>query len=302
MAEAEQSLAGVSIGFAGLGEMGAPMAGNLLAAGATLQVWNRTAARTVELERLGAHPVRSRHELGNAEVVVTMVSDGPDVADVVLGEEGIFAGAAPGLLWIDCSSISPSAAVELAAAAREHGVEPVDAPVSGGTRGAREASLSIMVGAAEGGFRRAEPILGVLGSNITHVGPNGAGQVAKLVNQMIVGGTIALVSEGLLLAAAAGCSPAAVRDALAGGFADSRVLQAHGQRMLDDAFEPGFRSSLQLKDLRNAVDSAYGAAVPVPVTAVVQQLFSALCASGSADKDHAALFQLYHQLAGRTPT
>jgi 2-hydroxy-3-oxopropionate reductase len=296
---ADQPLAGVSIGFAGVGEMGSPMARNLLAAGCNLRVWNRTRARIEPLAALGAEAVSSPRALGEADVVVTMVSDGPDVAAIALGEDGILAGASEGSLWIDCSSISPSTAVSLAEHARTLGIEPVDAPVSGGTMGATEATLAIMVGASEEGFRRAEPVLRVLGSNVTHVGANGAGQVAKLVNQMIVGGTIALVSEGLALATAAGCSPAAVREALAGGFADSKILQVHGQRMLDEAFAPGFRSSLQLKDLRNAAAEAADNGLPVPVTALVEQLFAALVARGGGDLDHSGLAVLQRDLSGR---
>lgn len=300
MPSAEPRLTNVEIGFAGLGEMGTPMAANLLAAGCSLRVWNRTASRTAAVAQLGATVVPSPRDLGEAQIIVTMVSDGPDVAAVALGDEGFLAGATPGTLWIDCSSIAPSTAVELAVEARGRGVEPVDAPVSGGTKGAADATLAIMVGATEEGFRRAEAILRVLGSNITHVGPNGAGQVAKLVNQMIVGGTIALVGEGLSLASAAGCSPAAVRDALAGGFADSRILQVHGLRMLNETFAPGFRSSLQLKDLRNAVEAAAENELPVPLTGLVQQLYAALVARGGGDLDHSGLVTLQRAMAGDT--
>lgn len=279
--------------------MGAPMARNLIAAGCALRVWNRTTSRAAGLAELGAEPVPTPRDLGEgADAVVTMVSDGPDVASVVLEDDGILAGSSPGTLWIDCSSIAPSVAAALADKARSQGIEPVDAPVSGGTKGATDASLAIMVGATDDGFRRAEPILKALGSNVTHVGANGAGQIAKLVNQMIVGGTIALVAEGLGLAAAAGCSPHAVRRALAGGFADSRVMQMHGQRMLEDEFEPGFRSSLQLKDLRNAVAAAAESEFPVPVTALVQQLFTALVARGGGDLDHSGFAVLQRALAG----
>jgi 2-hydroxy-3-oxopropionate reductase len=287
-----------TIGFVGLGAMGAPMAANLLAAGYPLSVWNRTPERAAPLVSLGARHAASARELADCDVLMTMVSDGPDVEAVARAEDGLFAGAREGSLWIDFSSIAPATAVALADRSRAVGIEPVDAPVSGGTKGAASGTLSIMVGGSDEGVSRALPFLEILGENVTHVGPNGAGQVAKLVNQLIVGGTIALVGEGLALAEAAGCSPAAVRAALAGGFADSRVLQIHGQRMLDEDFEPGFRSALQLKDLRNAVDAASAGGLPVPLAALVQQLYAALCATGAGDRDHSSVAQLQRRLGG----
>jgi len=277
------------------------MAAALLAAGYSLQVWNRTPGKADALVAQGAQSVAAPRDLAASDVLITMVSDGPDVEAVMLGANGIFEGAQQGSLWIDCSSIAPATSISLADRARSIGLEPLDAPVSGGTRGATSGTLSIMVGGSEQGVARARPLLEVMGENVTHVGPNGAGQIAKLVNQLIVGGTIALVGEGLLLAEAAGCSPAAVRDALAGGFADSRILQVHGQRILDSAFEPGFKSTLQLKDLRNAVESADSYGLPVPLTALTRQLYTALCAAGDGDLDHSALAALQRRLAGLTP-
>ena len=288
-----------TVGFVGLGAMGTPMATNLLAAGYELHVWNRTSTRSEALVSQGAQTARTPTDLAQCDFLITMVADGPDVEAVTLGEHGILTNPRPGSVWIDFSSIAPATATRLADIARTRGVEPLDAPVSGGTNGAKAGTLAIMVGGSEDGFSRAQPLLDVLGENITHVGPNGAGQVAKLVNQLIVGGTIALVGEGLLLAEAAGCSPHAVREALAGGFADSRILEVHGQRMLDGAFEAGFRATLQLKDLRNAVASADQNGIPVPLTALTQQLFAALCAGGGGDLDHSALAVLLHELAGR---
>lgn len=290
----------MKVAFIGLGAMGAPMAANLLAAGHELRVWNRTAARARPLLELGAAPSESPRELGSSDVLITMVSDGPDVETVALGPDGFLKAAKPGMLWIDCSSISPSTAVQLSHKARIADVEPLDAPVSGGVQGATDGTLSIMVGGTEQGYARAHPILRCVGENLTHVGPNGAGQTAKLVNQLIVGGTIALVAEGLELAAASGCNPDAVRQALAGGFADSRVMQVHGQRMLQRSFAPGFRAALQLKDLRNALSTAADVGVPIPVTGLVEQLFAALCARGHADVDHSGLAILQRELAGRS--
>lgn len=288
-----------TVGFLGLGAMGNPMATNLLTAGYELHVWNRTPKRSEALVAQGAHAARTPSDLGHCDFLITMVADGPDVEAVTLGEHGVLKSAREGSIWIDCSSIAPATATALADLARSRGLEPLDAPVSGGTNGAKSGTLAIMVGGSEEGFARARPLLEVLGENVTHVGPNGAGQVAKLVNQLIVGGTIALVGEGLLLAEAAGCSPHAVRDALAGGFADSQILQVHGQRMLDGAFEPGFRATLQLKDLRNAVESAAQNELPIPLTALTQQLFAALCAGGEGGLDHSGLAVLQRQLAGR---
>jgi 2-hydroxy-3-oxopropionate reductase len=288
------------IGFAGLGEMGTPMASNLLRAGCAVKVWNRTPARAEPLVEQGAEAVSSPSALGGCDVIVTMVSDGPDVAAVALGPDGFLTTARAGTLWIDCSSISPSMAVDLARNARLRDVDAVDAPVSGGTRGATDATLAIMVGGTDEAFHRAAPVLDILGANVTHVGPNGAGQTAKLVNQMIVGGTIALVAEGLTLATAAGCSAESIRDALAGGFADSKILQVHGGRMIEGTFAPGFRSVLQLKDLTNAVAAASENRLPVPVTSLVTQLFTALVARGNGELDHSGLIVLLRELAGDT--
>jgi 2-hydroxy-3-oxopropionate reductase len=279
--------------------MGSLMAPRLIEAGLALSVWNRTPENARDLVARGATLVENPKALGETcDAVITMVSDGPDVEEIALGPDGLLAAPRSDLLWIDCSSIAPGTARALAQAAHDRGVSAVDAPVSGGTVGAASGALSIMVGGSEEAFARARPVLAALGSNIVRVGTGGAGQVAKLVNQLIVGGTIALVAEGLTLAEALGCSPAAVRDALQGGFADSRVLEVHGQRMLEASFAPGFRSELQRKDLWNALQTANAHNVALPTTAVVYELYTALGGIGEGNSDHSGAAILLRLLSG----
>jgi 2-hydroxy-3-oxopropionate reductase len=286
------------IGFIGLGIMGKPMAANLLAAGFPLTVHNRSRGPVQELAARGAASAETPAALAAAsDVVITMLPDSPDVEAVVLGEEGVLAGISAGALFIDCSTIAPASARRIAIALAEHGVEAIDAPVSGGELAAREGTLSIMCGGSAEAVARAQPIFAALGARTTHVGEAGAGQVAKAANQVIVALTIQAVAEALTLARKAGADPARVREALLGGFAQSRILDAHGQRMLEGAFEPGFKLRLHRKDLAIALELGRERQVPLFGTAQAAALMDALLASGAGERDHSALALLYEQLA-----
>ncbi len=288
-----------TVGFIGLGRMGKPMARNLLAAGRRLVVHNRSREAVDELVAAGATAAASPREVAAAAgVVITMLPDSPDVEAVLRGPDGVFAGAARGALLIDMSTISPVVARRLAQEARAIGCEMLDAPVSGGTAGARVASLSIMVGGSDAALARARPILEVLGKTVTHVGGPGAGQVCKACNQVVVALTIEAVGEALVLARKAGVDPAKVREALLGGFAQSRVLDVHGRRALERNFTAGFKARLQLKDLAIALEAGreYGAAMPA--TAVVADLYKSVCAAGDAEADHSVLMAYVARLAG----
>jgi 2-hydroxy-3-oxopropionate reductase len=278
-----------SIGFIGLGIMGAPMAGHLIAGGHTLHLFSRSgvpAALTGAGGQAHASPAEvARH----ADIVITMVPDTPDVEKVLFGAGGVAEGLKPGALVIDMSSISPIATKDFAARLAERGGRYLDAPVSGGEVGAKAASLSIMVGGAEADFVQAEPVFALMGKNITRVGGVGAGQTAKVANQIIVALTIEAVAEGLVFAAKAGADPARVRQALMGGLASSRILEVHGERMIKRTFNPGFRIALHQKDLNLALESARAMGLSLPGTASAQQLFSSCVAHGGAGWDHSAI-------------
>ena len=227
-----------------------------------------------------------------------MVPDTPDVERVLFAPGGVAEGLGPGKVFVDMSSISPIATRAFAERVRALGAEYVDAPVSGGDVGARAASLTIMVGASEATFERVRPLLGLMGKNVTLVGPNGAGQTAKVANQIIVALTIEAVGEALLFASKAGVDPARVRQALLGGFASSRILEVHGERMVKRNFEPGARVELHQKDLENALAGARAMGLALPGTAMAQQLFNAVRAQGGGRLDHSALVQALERLAG----
>ena len=286
----------VKIGFIGLGVMGAPMARHLVAAGHELTV---SLNRSGLPEGLAANVAKNPAEVARtSEVVITMLPDTPDVERVLLGDNGVIAGISPGALVIDMSSISPIATARFAEAIRARGAGYLDAPVSGGEVGAKAASLTIMVGGPEAEFRRALPIFEVLGKNITLIGEsNGAGQTCKIANQIIVALNIQAVSEALVFAAKAGCDPAKVRQALLGGFASSRVLEVHGERMIDRSFAPGFRIRLHQKDLGLALESARALGVSLPNTATAQELMNACAAHGGSEQDHSALVKALEALA-----
>jgi 2-hydroxy-3-oxopropionate reductase len=286
------------IGFIGLGIMGKPMARNLMKAGYPLVVHNRSRAAVDELSKEGAQAaVSSKEVAARSEVLITMLPDSPDVELVYTGEQGVFAGAKAGMLLIDMSSISPIVARKLAADAQNRGMDMLDAPVSGGEAGAIGATLSIMVGGKASAVERAMPIFQVLGKNIVHVGDAGAGQVTKAANQMVVGTTIAIVSEALVLAAKAGVDPAKVRQALLGGFAQSKILEAHGQKMLDRNFKPGFRIRLHEKDMKIALATGAEYGVPLIVTGQVAQMMTAMKSMGNGDLDHSGLVKFVEELA-----
>jgi 2-hydroxy-3-oxopropionate reductase len=287
------------IGFIGLGAMGKPMARNLLAAGYPLVVASRSPAPVRELEGEGASPADTPREVAErSDVVITMLPDTPDVESVVTGEDGVLEGLGVGSLVIDMSTITPSAARRLAEALAERGAEGLDAPVSGGDIGAREGALSIMVGGSEAAFARAAPIFDVVGGNVIHIGPAGAGQVAKACNQIVVAVTLQAVAEALLLAAKSGVDARRVREALLGGFAGSRILEVHGLRMLDRDFEPGFKTSLQLKDLSIVLSEARQLGLGLPATAIAEQLFAVLDGQGAGDRDNSSVVTVLEQWAG----
>ena len=286
------------IGFIGLGIMGKPMARNLLKAGYSLVVHNRSRASVEELNKEGAQAVASSKEVAEkSEILITMLPDSPDVELVYTGEQGIFSGLKSGSLLIDMSSISPVVARKLAAEAEKLGYNMLDAPVSGGEAGAIGASLSIMIGGKAAAVERAMPIFQALGKNIVHVGDAGAGQVTKAANQMVVGTTIAIVGEALVLAKKAGVDPAKVRQALLGGFAQSKILEAHGQKMLDRNFKPGFRIRLHEKDMKIALATGSEYGVPLMVTGIVGQMMTAMKGMGNGDLDHAGLVKFVEELA-----
>ncbi len=290
-----------TIGFIGLGVMGKPMAKNLMKAGFPLVVHNRSRTAVDELVAAGAKSGGSAAGVARAaDVVITMVPDTPDVEAVLTGADGVLAGLQRGALVIDMSSISPSTTKRLAALVSDRGGSMLDAPVSGGEIGAINASLSIMVGGDEAAFARALPILQAMGNKdrIVHIGPSGAGQICKICNQIAIGGALAGVSEAFAIAKKAGVDAARVRAALLGGFAASRVLEVHGERMLTGNYKPGFRTKLYQKDLRLAHEAAAVNGVAIPGTAIVTQLVNALVSDGGADLDYAAIGTVLFKLAG----
>ena len=284
------------IGFIGLGIMGAPMCAHLLAAGHQLFVHTRGKVPAQIAESSATQCTSSRGVAQRADIVFIMVPDTPDVDKVLFGERGVASGLEPGKVVVDMSSISPVATQEFARRIRELGCDYLDAPVSGGEVGARNATLSIMAGGEAAVFDRVKPLFETMGRNITRVGANGAGQTAKVANQMVVALTIEAVAEALLFAARAGADPARVREALMGGFASSRVLEVHGERMIKRSFEPGFRIGLHRKDLDIALSSARELGLALPNTAATQQLFNACVALGGAGWDHSAVVRALESL------
>jgi 2-hydroxy-3-oxopropionate reductase len=293
------------IGFIGLGVMGKPMAKHLVSAGHRLTVHNRSRGAVDELAAAGAAAAGSPAEVARAsDVVITMLPDTPDVERAIAGDNGVLSGLKKGAVVIDMSSISPVATERLAQLVSDTGGAMLDAPVSGGEIGAINASLSIMVGGDEATFHRMKPILDVMGNKerVVYIGRSGAGQVCKICNQVAIGGALAGVSEAFALAKKAGVDAARVRQALLGGFAASRVLEVHGERMLVDNYKPGFRARLYQKDMRLANEAAAANGVAMPATAIVSQLVNALVASGGADLDYAALATVLFKLSGSAQT
>lgn len=286
-----------SIGFVGLGIMGKPMALNLIQGGHKLFLYSRSGVPQ-ELTAAGGSACDSAKAVAQqADIVIIMVPDTPDVEKVLFASNGIAEGLSKGKLVIDMSSISPLATKDYARCVNELGCDYLDAPVSGGEVGAKNAALTIMVGGPQGAFDRAQPIFELMGKNITLVGGNGDGQTCKVANQIIVALNIEAAAEALLFAAKAGADPAKVRQALMGGFAASRVLEVHGERMIKRTFDPGFRIELHQKDLALALSGARSLGVSLPNTATAQELFNACVAHGGAKWDHSAMVRALEQLA-----
>lgn len=288
------------IAVIGLGIMGLPMAKNLVAAGHDVVGYNRSPEKAQDLARNGGQAAGSVAEaVKDADVVITMVPDSPDVQDVVEGDDGLFAHATKGALWIDASTIRPDVAGNLAGAAREAGIRPLDAPVSGGEQGAIDGALSIMVGGEPADFEAAREILDVVGKTIVHVGPSGSGQTVKAANQLIVAGNIELLAEAVVFLEAYGVDTDAALKVLGGGLAGSKVLDQKGQKMLDRDFDPGFRLALHHKDMGIVTAAAREAGVTIPLGGLVAQLVSALVSRGDGALDHSGLFKLADELSGR---
>jgi len=287
------------VGFIGLGIMGRPMALNLGRAGYDLFVHARWQESMEPLVATGAITCASPAEVARqADIVVTMVADTPDVEQVILGRHGVLEGVRAGSVVVDMSTISPSATRTMAKHLRERGAQMLDAPVSGGEAGAIDGVLSIMVGGTEAIFERVLPLFEVMGRNIVHVGGNGAGQVCKACNQIAISQTIAGVAEAILMARASGVDPAKVRASLLGGFANSKVLEIHGQRMIEANYEPGFKAGLHQKDLRIVLEAAHELGIALPGTALVSQYLNALVGRGLGDLDSSALFRVLEDANG----
>jgi 2-hydroxy-3-oxopropionate reductase len=287
-----------NVGFIGLGIMGRPMASNLQAAGHKLFL-NDVVALPQNLLDGGAVGCKSGKEVASkADIVIVMVPDTPHVDAVLFGKDGVAEGLSKGKIVIDMSSISPMATKEFAAKINKLGCDYLDAPVSGGEVGAKEASLTIMVGGPDAAFEKVKPLFDKLGKNVTLVGGTGDGQTTKVANQIIVALTIEAVGEALLFASRAGADPARVRKALMGGFASSRILEVHGQRMIDRKFDPGFRIELHQKDLNLALQGAKSLQISLPNTATCQELFNSCAAHGGSKWDHSGMVKALELLAG----
>jgi 2-hydroxy-3-oxopropionate reductase len=287
----------MKIGFIGLGIMGSPMAGQIIKGGHEVYLYSRSQIPG-ELVSNGGIPCQNASEVATrAEVIILMLPDTPDVEKVLFGEEGISDALSEDQTVIDMSSISPIATREFATQLAIKKVSYVDAPVSGGEIGAKNATLTIMVGANESVFSNVEPIFKLMGRNITHVGDVGAGQVCKVANQVIVALNIEAVGEALLLASKAGVDPSKVRQALMGGFASSKILEIHGERMIERTFKPGFRIELHQKDLNLALSTARSLGLSLPNTSTAQELFNACSAAGDSSQDHSAMVCALERLA-----
>lgn len=278
--------------------MGFPIARNLLNAGHELVIFTRTTAKAEALLAGGAESATDPADVARrADIVFTMLPDSTDVTDVLTGDVGLMAGSRPGMTWIDMSTISPEVTRSLVARFNEQGVACLDAPVSGGPAGARDGTLSIMVGGPEPVFERCLPLLRLLGQKIVHVGDTGSGQVTKACNQVVIAATLCGIAEALVLGGKAGVDPGLIREALMGGYAGSRLLEVHGERMINHAFAPGFFVRLHGKDLRIALEIARELSVSLPITALVEQLFNALVAHGDGELDNSSVVKIFEELA-----
>jgi len=292
----------MNIGFIGLGVMGAPMAEQLASAGHTIYTCLNKSTLPQNLQDKAVEVVDTPAKVAEAcETIITMVPDTPDVERVIAGTDGLLEAINDKSLVIDMSSISPVATKALAEQVNAKGGLYVDAPVSGGEVGAKAATLTIMVGGPKAAFDRAKPLFDVMGKNITLIGEhNGAGQTCKVANQIIVALNIEAVSEALLFASKAGCDPAIVREALMGGFASSKILEVHGERMIKRTFDPGFRINLHQKDLNLALESARAMGMSLPNTATAQELFNSCVANGGGDDDHSGMVKALENMAAHT--
>ena len=289
----------MKIGFVGLGIMGRPMALNILKGGFELTVWARRAESMAPLLEAGAKGAGSAAEVAAAcDIVVSMVSDAPDVEAVALGAGGVAEGAKPGLIYVDMSTIAPAAAQSIAARLAEKGVTMLDAPVSGGEVGAINAGLTIMVGGDEAAFEKAKAVLACMGKSVTLIGGSGAGQVTKACNQILTGVGVMAVAEALNFARKSGVDAGRVREALLGGFAYSRILENHGQRMLDRNFKPGFKAWMHQKDMNIVLQEAHRLGLMLPTSAASAQLFNAMVGSGLGEEDSVAALKLLEGLSG----
>jgi 2-hydroxy-3-oxopropionate reductase len=287
-----------NLGFIGLGIMGKPMAGHLLAAGHTVHIYDVVAESVKEVAAKGGVPCRTCQEVAQkSDIIFIMVPDTPDVDAVLFGKDGVAEGVKSGSIVVDMSSISPLATKEFAKKLAAMGVKMLDAPVSGGQVGAENATLSIMVGGEPEVFEQIKPLFELMGKNIVHIGGNGDGQTCKVANQIVVAETIMAIGEALLFASKAGADPAKVREALLGGFAQSRILDLHGKRMIERTFAPGFRIRHQQKDLNLALQGARTLGLSLPGAAVAQELLNAVAAEGGIDFDHSALVLALEKLA-----
>lgn len=292
-------MSNLKLGYIGLGIMGRPAALNLLRAGYPVYVWARRRESMKPLTAEGAVAYACPKAVAEqADIIFTNVSDTADVEQVILGENGIIEGARPGSVVVDMSTISPAAARHIGERLAEQGVHMLDAPVSGGERGAIDGTLSIMVGGEPDVFERVHPLLAIMGKNIVHIGTQGSGQVAKACNQVVIAQTIAAVGEAFILAKASGADPARVHDALMGGFAGSRVLEAHGQRMLEGDYQPGFKAGLHKKDMRIVMETVEQLGIALPGAALATQLLNALVGGGGGDLDSSAISTVQQRLNG----
>lgn len=290
-----------NIAFIGLGIMGLPMAKNLVSAGYKVSGFNRSPQAAADLVAAGGTAAESiAQAVLDADVIITMVPDSPDVQAVTTAEDGIFANAKAGAIWIDNSSIRPDVAVQLATAAREAGLRPLDAPVSGGEQGAIDGVLSIMVGGEPADFAEAKPVLEAVGKTIVLVGPSGSGQTVKAANQLIVAANIQALSEAVVFLEAYGVDTDSALQVLGGGLAGSKVLDQKGQKILDRDFGPGFRLALHHKDMGIVTSAAREAGVVLPLGALVAQLVGSTVASGDGALDHSGLFRGVQRLSGQT--
>ena len=288
------------VGFVGLGIMGRPMALNLLKSGHEVTVWARRPESMAPLLEAGAHgAANSAAVAAQVDVIFSMVADAPDVREVMLGAQGVVKGAHPGLIAVDMSTIPPAAARSIAADLTEQGITFLDAPVSGGEVGAIAGTLSIMVGGDPVAFDKVQPLFAGMGKSVVYIGESGTGQVAKAANQILTGIGVLAVAEAIAFAKKNGADPSRVREALMGGFAGSKILENHGQRMLDRNFKPGFKSWMHEKDMNIVMQTAHDLGLYLPASAATAQMFKAMVGTGMGEEDSIAILKLLEQLSGQ---